>query len=79
MECQLFRLAFFCVGDQTISQLLDLTDITQFTDDNYALVWNEFKTSLKVNMQTKLELITMWLKDSGLKVKEEKTEVLFVS
>ena len=58
-----------------VSPLLALTDLTLFADDNYALVWNKCKTNLILEMQTKLELITNWLRDSGLKVNETKTEV----
>jgi hypothetical protein len=58
-----------------VSPLLDLTDITLFADDNYALVWNTCKDTLRYEMQLKLELITSWLRDSGLKVNEEKTEL----
>ena len=57
-----------------MSPLLDLTDITLFADDNYALVWNKCKESVHREMQEKLELITTWLRNSGLKVNEEKTE-----
>lgn len=58
-----------------VSSLLYLTDITLFTDDNYALVWNKCKEIIKVNMQAQVELITTWLDHSGLKVNEEKTEL----
>jgi hypothetical protein len=58
-----------------VSPLLALTDLTLFADDNYALVWNKSKTDIVLAMQTKLELITSWLRDSGLKVNENKTEV----
>ena len=58
-----------------VSPLLALTDLTLFADDNYALVWNKCKANLILEMQTKLELITNWLRDSGLKVNETKTEV----
>ena len=58
-----------------VSPLLALTDLTLFADDNYALVWNKSKADIVLAMQTKLELITSWLRDSGLKVNENKTEV----
>ena len=58
-----------------VSPLLDLTSLTLFADDNYALVWNKCKSTLMLEMKTKLELITNWLKDSGLKVNESKTEM----
>ena len=55
--------------------LLGLTDITLFADDNYALEWNTCKEALKNTMQLKLELITDWFKQSGLKLNEENTEL----
>ena len=58
-----------------VSPLLALTELTLFADDNYALVWNKSKADIVLAMQTKLELITSWLRDSGLKVNENKTEV----
>ena len=58
-----------------MSPLVDFTDITLFADDNYAVVWNNNMDSLKVDVQTKLQLITTWLKHSGLKVNEGKTEM----
>ena len=58
-----------------VSPLLDLTDITLFADDNYALVWNKCKEALKNSMQIKLEIIISWLAHSGLKVNEDKTEL----
>ena len=58
-----------------MSPLVDFTIITLFADDNYAVVWNNNMDSLKVDVQTKLQLITTWLKHSGLKVNEGKTEM----
>ena len=62
-----------------VSPLLDLTDITLFADDNYTLVWNKCKEALKIEMQMKLKLITSWLRDSGLKVNDEKTELCLLN
>ena len=58
-----------------MSPLLDLTDITLFADDNYALVWNTFKEAFIISILMKLELIKKWLLNSGLKVNEAKTEL----
>ena len=58
-----------------VSQLLDLEKLTLFADDNYVLVWNKNWGQLITEMQNKLEKITKWLKDSGLKVNEAKTEL----
>ena len=58
-----------------VSPLLDLEKITLFADDNYALEWNKDKHVLLRDMREKLERITKWLTDSGLKVNESKTEL----
>ena len=52
--------------------LFDLTDLSNFADDNFALTWNTCKQTAQKQMQNKLELITCWLKESGLKVNKEK-------
>ena len=58
-----------------VSPLLDLVKITLFADDNYILTWNKQRGPLLAEMQTKLSIITDWLRDSGLKVNESKTEL----
>ena len=37
--------------------------------------WNKCMTALISNMEKDLEIMTKWLKDSGLKVNESKTEL----
>ena len=54
---------------------LDLTDITLFADDNYALVWNKCNIVVKADMKAKLELTTNWLNYLDLKINEKKTEL----
>ena len=58
-----------------VSPLLDLVKITLFADDNYVITWNKHRVNLISEMQTKLKIITDWLRDSGLKVNEIKTEL----
>ena len=58
-----------------VSPLLDLEKITLFADDNYVLTWNKNMDVLLTEMRLKLEKITKWLRDSGLKVNESKTEM----
>ena len=58
-----------------ISPLFDLTDITNFADENFAIEWSDTIHDLIDNMQTKLEVIIEWLKDLGLDVNESKTEL----
>ena len=58
-----------------VSPLFDLTDLSNFADDNFAITWNPCKQNAINEMQTKLEIITTWLRKSGLKVNESKTEL----
>ena len=58
-----------------VSPLLELEKIVLFADDNYVLNWNKNKDDLLSEMKLKLEKITKWLTDSGLKVNESKTEL----
>ena len=58
-----------------VSPLLDLTQLTNFADDNYCVEWNANLALLISDLERRLEMITKWLKDSGLVVNEGKTEV----
>ena len=58
-----------------VSPLADLEKLILFTDDNYIIEWNGQLLELLINMTNKLERITKWLTDSGLKVNESKTEL----
>ena len=58
-----------------VSPLFDLTDLSNFADDNFILTWNVDKETANIEMSNKLNLISKWLKDSGLKVNELKTEI----
>ena len=58
-----------------VSPLFDLTKMTNFADDNFVLRWNRHMEALIDDMEKSLEMITKWLKDSGLMVNESKTEV----
>ena len=55
-----------------VSPLFDLTDLSNLADDNFALTWHTCKQTVKNQMQNKLELITNWLKKSGLKEMKQK-------
>ena len=55
--------------------LFDLTQLTNFDDDNFYLEWNTDLSKLITDLEQKLEMITKWLRDSGLLVNEGKTEV----
>ena len=58
-----------------VSPLFDLTNISNFADDNFALTWSRSKQTTIDEMEKKLKLITKWLTGSGLKVNEQKTEL----
>jgi hypothetical protein len=51
---------------------LTFTNITNFAEDNFIVVWNKIVTNL---IEKELEMITKWLKDSGLQVNLSKTEI----
>ena len=58
-----------------VSPLFDLTQLTNFADDNFIIDWNSDLSLLIENMETQLEMITKWLRDSGMVVNEANTEV----
>ena len=58
-----------------VSPLFDLTDLSNFADENFALTRNVCKQTVNNQMKSKLEKIVIWLQDSGLKVNESKMEL----
>ncbi len=46
-----------------------------FADDNFVPMIGEDRTELVRNMETSLENIRKWIKHSGLKINERKTEI----
>ena len=58
-----------------VAPLFDLEDLSNFADDNFILSIHKDKQTAVTLMESKLKIITKWLKDSGLKVNEEKTEL----
>ena len=58
-----------------VSPLFDLTNITNFADDNFVILWNRILSNLIVDLEKELEMIIKWLKDSGLLVNSSKTEL----
>ena len=58
-----------------VSPLFDLAKLTLYADDNYIIRWNTVLELLIDDMKTSLEMITKWLKQSGLKVNDGKTEL----
>ena len=49
--------------------------MTCFVDDSSVIRWNKSLALLIVDMEKSLEAITKWLRKSGLKVNDEKTEL----
>ncbi len=58
-----------------VSPLFDLSNLTNFADDNFIIVWNRFMSGLVVDLEKELEMIVKWLKDLGLQINIAKTEV----
>ena len=58
-----------------VSPLFDLVPVLSFADDSYNMESNASKSAVIEDMEKSLEAITKWLKKSGLKVNEEKTEL----
>ena len=58
-----------------VAPLFDLSDLSNFADDNFILTFNEKFFLAMSEMESKLKTITKWLTDSGLKVNESKTEL----
>ena len=46
-----------------VSPLFDLTEMSNFADDNFILTWNVDKETANTEMSNKLNLISKWLKD----------------
>ena len=58
-----------------VSPLFDLIPMTNYADDNYVIRCNKYISKLIPDMEKSLEAITKWLKKSGLKVNDSKTEM----
>ena len=58
-----------------VSPLFDVEKMSNYADDNFIIRWDSNLTKLIRDMEKSLEGITKWLKESGLKVNENKTEI----
>ena len=58
-----------------IRPIYNFEKITTFADDNYVVERNQNKECALKELGRRLERIVKWLKDSGLKVNESKTEL----
>ena len=65
---------YFLEGILCLSRIF-CTPFHAFADDNQIMESNKDIEQLKISMKLKLEVITKWLKDSGLVVNEKKTEL----
>ena len=57
-----------------VAPLFEITKLSNFADDNFALTANKCKLACIKSMELKLKIIVKWLKDSVLRVNETKTE-----
>ena len=62
-----------------VSPLFYLTPFHAFADDNQVIENDKNIDQLKIKMQNKLNIMTNWLRDSGLIVNESKTELCLFS
>ena len=58
-----------------VSPLFDIKQVLSFADDSFNVESNKDKSTLIKDMEKSLEAITKWLKKSGMKVNQEKTEL----
>ena len=58
-----------------VCPLFDLAKMSKFADDNFVIKCNKFLPALINDMKQTLEMIIKWLKDSGLKINELKTDL----
>jgi hypothetical protein len=58
-----------------VSPLFDLKALTNFADDNFVVRWNIDLQALITELENDLGLIITWLRGSGLKVNDKKTEI----
>ena len=58
-----------------VSPLFDIAPLLSFADDSYDVQSNKDKSLLIKDVEKSLETITKWLKKSGLKVNQDKTDL----
>ena len=59
---------------QFVSPLFDLAPFHAFADDNQIITTSTDLNQLKEDMEARHEIMTKWLRESGLIVNEQKTE-----
>jgi hypothetical protein len=55
--------------------LFDICDLNSFADDIYIPKWSKNVQQLTRDMEREIKATTKWLKQSGLKVNNEKTDI----
>ncbi len=58
-----------------VSPLFNIEPHSAFADDSYILRWKNSLPELISDLEKSLEAITKWLRDSGLKVNQAKTDL----
>ena len=58
-----------------VSPGLKLNNVVSYADDSYTIVSDKIKDSALKNLGETLSRLSLWFKDSGLKVNENKTEI----
>ena len=58
-----------------MSPLFDQAKFHAFVDDNHVIETNKSLVRLIEDMKMKIEMMTKWMKDSGLMVNEDITEI----
>ena len=58
-----------------VSPLFDIIKLTNYADDNFVVRWNMQIRPLIAEIERDLEIMVNWLRGSGLKVNEAKTEI----
>ena len=53
----------------------DLEDMSAFADHKYTIMWHKDLNSTKAMLKTSISNMSKWLKDSGLKVNDAKTDI----
>jgi hypothetical protein len=60
-----------------VAPVFDLVLMSSFADDNFTLKWNSKKNDLIKDMEQEFEMLTKWLRDSGLKVNDDKLKLYY--
>jgi hypothetical protein len=61
-----------------VSPLFDICDLSSFADDIYIPKWSKNVQELTRDMESEIEEIAKWLKQSGLKVNNKKLTFAFL-